>query len=76
MIHPQPFRVVQDSRLARLPNIIFHASTPLAFAAPSPMKLTLRTLDGELSELEVEQSDYINSVATRVAKLKKPDEKV
>lgn len=40
------------------------------------MKLTLRTLDGELSDLEVELSDYINSVATKVQKLKKPDEKV
>ena len=40
------------------------------------MKLTLRTLDGELSDLEVELPDYINSVATKVQKLKKPDEKV
>ena len=40
------------------------------------MKLTLRTLDGELSDLEVELSDYINSVATKVQKLKKPHEKV
>ena len=38
--------------------------------------LKVRTLDGDITELPVESSDYVYSVAQRLAQLKKPSEKV